>query len=219
MSKTIIGVVVGVVVVAAGGWYYVSQSGGNSMMGSGGITQSERGSLKDLMTRSSTKCTVTNVTANSESSGTVYVGQGKMRGEFTTVTKSPDMTIESHMISDGEFIYTWSDAMPQGVKIPVSAATMNDQPNAPKSEQVELYNADVAYECDSWSVDESQFEVPSSVTFVDMSSMMQGAGAGAGAGAGNAGSMNPPSKSAQCNMCDAAPEPQRSQCREALQCR
>ncbi len=180
---------------------------------------SERGSMKDLLSRESSKCTVSNTTANSESNGTVYVGQGKMRGDFTSVTKSPDMTIESHMISDGEYIYTWSDAMAQGVKIPVASANMSGQPNAPKSEQVEMYNADVAYTCDSWRADESQFEIPPSVTFVDMSTMLQGMGTGAEAGAGNAGSMNPPSKSAQCNMCDSAPEPQRSQCRAALQCR
>lgn len=218
MSKTVIGIVVAVLVIAAGGWYYISGSRGNSMM-MADSSQSERGTIKDLMSRTSTKCTVSNVTANSESSGVVYVGQGKMRGEFKTVTKSPDMTIESYMISDGEYMYSWSDAMPQGVKLPIASTQMSDQPNAPKSEQVEMYNAEVSYDCDSWSVDESQFEIPSSVTFVDMSSMLQGVGAGAGAGSGNEGSMNPPSKSAQCNMCDAAPEPQRTQCRAALQCR
>lgn len=218
MSKTVIGIVVAVLIIAAGGWYYISGSRGNSMM-MADSSQSERGTIKDLMSRTSTKCTVSNVTANSESSGVVYVGQGKMRGEFKTVTKSPDMTIESYMISDGEYMYSWSDAMPQGVKLPIASTQMSDQPNAPKSEQVEMYNAEVSYDCDSWSVDESQFEIPSSVTFVDMSSMLQGVGAGAGAGSGNEGSMNPPSKSAQCNMCDAAPEPQRTQCRAALQCR
>ncbi len=219
MNKTVIGIAVGVVVVAGVGWYVYSGMGGDRMMMADVSSQNERGSMKELMSRASSKCTVSNSTANSESNGTVYVGQGKMRGDFTSVTKSPDMTIESHMISDGDFIYTWSDAMAQGVKIPVASANMSGQPNAPKSEQVELYNAEVAYDCEPWRVDETQFEIPSSVTFVDMSTMMQGGSAGASAGAGSAGSMNPPSKSAQCNMCDAAPEPQRSQCREALQCR
>ncbi len=216
MNKIGIGIVVAVVVAAAaaGGWYfYTHKTTGNSLMAG----QSSHGTLKDLMMLGTSKCTVSNAVVNSESTGTVYIGNGKMRGDFTTTTVSPAMTIESHMISDGEFMYTWSSAMPQGVKIAVSAANMTGQPNAPKNDQVEMYNADVNYSCDTWSVEESKFEAPKDVTFVDISTMMPGANAGGGTG--NEGSMNPPSKSSQCNMCDSAPEPQRSQCRAALQCR
>ncbi len=221
MNKTVIGIVLAVVVVAAGGWYFYSSNNGdasNRMMAAN-TPESTRSSLKDLMARGTSKCTVSNSVANSESTGTVYIGDGKMRGDFETVMTGQEMTIESHMINDGEFIYTWSNAMPQGVKLPVDKANMSGQPNAPQNDQIDMYNADVSYECDSWSVDEKQFELPKSVTFVDISTMMPGAGAGAGAGAGTQGSMNPPSKSQQCQMCDSAPEPQRTQCRQALQCR
>ena len=214
MSKNALIAVVAVVFVAGAGWYFYSRQGG-AMMAASDTNQSAQGSIKDLIARGSSKCTVTNSVENSESNGTVYVGNGKMRGDFTSVTKNPAMTVESHMISDGAFIYTWSDAMPQGVKVAVSAANTTGQPNASEGNQAEMYNAVVDYDCDSWSVDESKFEIPTDITFMDVSTMMQGGTTGEG----NAGSMNPPSKSAQCNMCDSAPEPQRSQCREALQCR
>ncbi len=217
MSKTVVGIMLAVLVVAAGGWYFYSHTSGSNAMMAGNTAESSSGTLKDLMARGTSKCTVANSQPNSESSGIVYIGDGKMRGDFKTTTTEPAMTIESHMISDGEFMYTWSDAMPQGVKVPVASANMSGQPNAPKNDQVEMYNSQVNYECDSWRVDQKQFEIPSDVTFVDISTMMPGAGAGAGAA--TQGSMNPPSKSQQCAMCDSAPEPQRSQCRQALQCR
>jgi hypothetical protein len=211
MNKLGIGVLVAVV-LAGGVWFFTKGGSDNMMMANS--AQESRGSLKDLMSRGTSKCTVSNSVENSESSGTVYIADGKMRGDFKIVTKSPASTIESHMISDGEFIYTWSDAMPQGVKLAVSAANMTGQPNAPQQDQVEMYNAALEYDCDSWSADASQFELPAGVTFMDMSAMMQGS-----VGEGNRGTMNPPSKSAQCNMCDQAPETQRTQCREALSCR
>ncbi len=212
MNKTSIAIVLAVVLIAAGALYFTRGGKGDSMMQANTESKS-MGSIKDLMARGSSECTVSNKVANSESSGTVYVGNGKMRGDFKSVTVNPAMTIESHMISDGEYIYSWSSAMPQGVKMAV-AATQSGQPTG--QNQQDFYNSQVDYDCNSWRVDESKFEVPSDVTFMDMSSMMN---AGAQTGAPNNGSMNPPSKSNQCNMCDGAPEPQRTQCREALNCR
>ncbi len=217
MSKNVIIGLVAAVLIAGGAWHFYSKNGGASMMMQGSAEEAPAlGSIKELMARGSSECTVSNKVENSESSGTVYVGNGKMRGDFKSVTQNPAMTIESHMISDGEFIYTWSDAMPQGVKIAVSNA---ETAGAKQSGQQDMYNAQVNYDCDSWRVDEKKFELPSGVEFMDLGAMMQGMNAGASANAPTNGAMNPPSKSQQCAMCDGAPEPQRSQCRQALQCR
>lgn len=211
MSKNAIMALVGVVIVAGAGWYFYSQKDGVSMTGSN--SETAMGSLKDLMARGSSKCTVSNTVENSVSQGVVYIGDGKMRGDFTSTMTNPAMTIESHMISDGEFVYTWSSSMPQGIKIAVSAT--EGQSSAPESDTVDLYNAQVSYDCDSWSVDTAMFELPSGVTFTDLSSMMKSM---PGAGANVQGGASVGANAQQCAACDMAPEPQKSQCRAALKC-
>ncbi len=217
MSKHLIIGLAAAVVVAGGGYYFYTAGSSDSMMSESEPT-SLSGSMKDLLARTNSQCTVSNKTENSESTGTVYVGNGKMRGDFKTVTSQPvAMTIESHMISDGTTVYTWSDQAPQGFKMAVNeSGNAETQPSAPEQDQVGMYNAKVAYDCSTWKVEEEKFTVPSTIQFMDVAALTKGM---APMPAPTNGAGNPPSKSQQCNMCDQAPEPQRSQCRQALNCR
>lgn len=207
MNKNLIYGVVGAVVILVLGYFIISNTSSGQNPNGAPTIQTEgasSGTLASLMSMGSVKCDVTNTQAGAQSSGTVYVGGGKMRGDFTSQTSAGAVT--SHMISDGTNVYVWSSAMPQGIKMTVAATAK------PGNAQATMYNQNVSYTCSPWSVDASQFILPAGVTFSDMTSMMQGStGANAGASAGT-------SAGANCAMCDQAGAG-RDQCRAALGCK
>lgn len=170
-TKTFIGIVVAVVVVGGGVWYFSSNNGGGFPTEegvTGTMEEKAEGSatLADLMMRTgSFRCDVemkaeaTN--GMSESAGTVYIGDGKMRGDFAT--KVSGMTINSYMISREGYVYTWSDMMPQGMKMKVSTDGSADTTTQGAMDA----SAAVDYHCAPWAVDGSKFTVPTAVTFTE----------------------------------------------------
>ncbi|HTR19203.1 MAG TPA: hypothetical protein VMH91_04495 [Candidatus Paceibacterota bacterium] len=208
MNKTVLWVVAAIIVIGGGYWLYSSGalgggSGGEMMENSTSTSQGQSsGSMKDLLAHGSSQCQV-NDTANG-SSGTVYVGNGEMRGDFTSQTQTG--TVTSHMISDGQTVYVWSSAAPQGMKMSVSSETSSSG----SSSAQDPYNENVNYTCSPWSVDSAEFTLPAGVTFEDMSTMMHGSASGGASVGANA---------AQCAACDQAPNATaKAQCRAALQC-
>ena len=172
-TKTLISIVVAVVVVGGGVWYFSSgtvpalptQEGCTRTVG-----EKAEGSatLADLMMRTgSFRCDVEMkaVATNgaSESAGTVYIGGGKMRGDFAT--KVSGMTINSYMISREGYVYTWSDMMSQGMKMNVST----DGSAETTTQGAMDASAAVDYHCAPWSVDDDKFMVPTTVTFTELS--------------------------------------------------
>jgi hypothetical protein len=165
-------------------------------------------SLKSLMASSKPqKCTVTTATGDSQSSGTVYILNGKMRGDFMSVTNGK--TITSHMITMDNTSYVWTDEMAQGFKM--SMDEMQKQPSSQTSQTVDI-NQESPYSCTSWTSDSSTFALPAGITFTSMADMM---------GAGIQGNLqiNGNTNDSQCGACDGAPEPQRTQCRTSLNCK
>ncbi len=205
MNKTVIGIIVAVVVVAAGGWYFYSSKGA-SMMGTDKPQVMQ--SMKELVASGiSQKCDFSEPQSNT--SGTIYIAGGKVRGDFTSQTQAG--TVTGHMISDGTTVNTWMDGMSQGFK---SSFAMTEGTGTDTQKGLDP-DKKTDYKCSPWSADETKFQLPGGITFTDMSAMMQG-----GAGTGAAPKLGaPPTKTAQCGACDMAPEPQRTQCRQALQCR
>lgn len=170
--KTLIGIVVAIAVVGGGIWYVSGQKAeapadGEPVTGAE-ETADGSGTLADLMKRSgSYKCTVevkpTQANANTESSGTVYVGNGKMRGDFSTVVAAMGgKKVESHMLTTDGYVYTWSDMMPQGMKIQV------DTTGEVATQTGMDANAAVDYHCSPWTVEASRFTVPTNITFTVM---------------------------------------------------
>lgn len=167
-TKTIISIIVALVVVGGGVWYMTSHHQLTMPAGEAtttGENQEGSGTLADLMMRSgSYKCTVemkpTADNQNAQSSGTVYIGNGKMRGDFNTVVAAMgNKTVESHMISSDGYVYTWSNLMPQGMKMQVAT---ND--GAATQGGLDA-SAAVDYHCAPWMVQDSQFVLPTNVTF------------------------------------------------------
>lgn len=129
------------------------------------------GSAKELMARGGNhKCTFTQEVANSKSTGTTYISGQKMRGDFVSEVNAGEstMNIESHMISDGEFMYSWSSMMPTGFKMKIADTTATATATTTPSQQSFDSNQKLEYTCVAWTVDEAQFALPANITFTAM---------------------------------------------------
>lgn len=205
----IIGGVIIIIVVAYVLRYLISLNG---FTGDSVIDRHSKMSLSTLLASSvSQKCTFTNKTDTSESSGTVYVSGGKMRGDFKTVASG--RTMQSHMIVDGQTSYMWSDEMPQGFKMDFADMQKQDT----KNQTVDV-NQQLDYSCGSWSADASAFVTPAGIEFKDMQAMMQGMMPKTNTGTiQNSGYSDV--KKMQCAACDNAPTAEaKAQCKTALGC-
>lgn len=205
---------VALVVVLVGAWYITSQKTSSSALIPAGSNEKEAptsGTLAALAARGgSWKCDVTQVSDAGSTTGTVYVSGGKVRGDFTTNGTSAG-TMESHMISDGSDIYVWSSMMPTGMKMKATAQSQTDHA---ASSQQDYYNQNYDYRCAPWSEDAAQFTLPATVTFNDMSAMMQGVGAGTDMKA-----KDQMPAGMDCSMCEQAPtEDAKAACKAALHC-
>ena len=152
--KLIIAAVV-VVLVLAGALYLLRKS--QKPQSDVGKAANESGvTLKGLLGMGKDqKCDISYSNDRGKTSGTVYVAGKKMRGDFTVVDAN-NKQMDSHMITDETYIYSWLSSSPQGVKTKVEAAIIDQQ---------------VQYKCASWGVDSSKFTPPSNVQFRDLSTI------------------------------------------------
>jgi hypothetical protein len=120
------------------------------------------GSITDLSKRGgSWKCSVDTSTAQAASSGTVYVSGAKVRADFA-INAQGYGTMNAYMIADGEYTYSWSSVMPQGMKAKMTAEGESD---AATSGQGMDAHHNYSYDCEAWIPDESVFVVPTEITF------------------------------------------------------
>lgn len=184
MNNRIIAGIVIVIVIIAGVFLVTRNKGGNSEVASNdqaasgaSAVSTESMSLKSLMASGSgsRKCTFKTEDNGTTSSGTVYTGDGKMRGDFEYTANGKPTA--SHMIYDGNMTYYgWSDGTQQGFKMKfdpqeVAAAKNNTQQGAVDP------NKNFDFNCSKWSVDNSKFDLPSEINFMelpDLSGAMQG---------------------------------------------
>lgn len=188
-TKTIIGLVAAVVVIGGGAWYFSTTSVGktgdsleqqaDTMKESSGM-----GSFADLVGKvGSWKCTVKTNVEQAPSEGVAYIADGMVRADFTSkIAAMGGKEVKSSMIQSDGYVYTWSDMIPQGMKmkIPENTAT----PTAPASGGFD-YSAQVDYDCGPWMKDATKFDPPASVTFMELgkNGMPQGMPAGMPQGA------------------------------------
>lgn len=142
------------------------------------------GSMRELAMRGgSYKCSVSsalNDGAGLENAVT-YVSGGKVRTDATS--DAGGTSIQSHMITDGEWMYMWSSNMAQGMKmkVPDAAATSSAVATAPAGQSVS-YDAPYSYTCEPWVADAALLTPPSEVAFMEFSASgmpsMQGMPAG-----------------------------------------
>jgi len=229
MNKTtkIILVVIILILLGAGVFSLFGRSSSNPVHSAQDqMTQAttQKKSLFDFFSMTgSLKCTFADKTDNS--SGTVYIGVGKMRGDFQSTNNGT--TSQTHMINDSKYVYMWTDGQKDGYKMSLdtikhqaaqeNANTGNSPSDNQTPSQAVNMNQKADYSCGGWSVDSSLFTVPTDVSFVDYSSMMQRAMKGVTPPTGAGMTKNQQqSECAQCNQVPAGA--MRNQCLSALKC-
>lgn len=148
-------------------------------------------SLKELLGVGLTqKCTF--------ETGTVYLANGKMRGDFQE---------NSHMIVDGTTSYTWTDGQNSGFKMTFDPASVESDNTSTTNPAGMDYSKAYNYDCNNWSLDATVFELPKDVKFQDFSSLMP--------------TTNPEKSggnTSQCGYCDGLDGDSKLECRKALNC-
>ena len=163
----------------------------------------ESGSMADIIAKGgSWKCQVSHAAPSGETAGMVYVADGKVRGDFET--KIPQLgKVETHMISDSSYAYTWTSLMKTGFKTKVTIPTATS--TAPR-DTPDMYHQQYDYQCDSWTSDATFFNIPADITFNEM-----------GAAPSPSDGAVMPARVPNCKMCDSIPAGNgRTQCQAAL---
>lgn len=119
-------------------------------------------------------CNFTHESDGTMIAGVFNVSGQKMAGDYN-ITAPNGTVMNAKMVSDGQYMYSWGDAMPgMGVKIDLtkakemsneatSSGTTNDsQP------QLSALGQPFDYSCSPWSADPAAFEVPSNVNFLSL---------------------------------------------------
>lgn len=200
MSKVLLIVVV-LLLLGAGGFFVLSnrsKAPADTSLTNNTQMQAEttggQKSLKDLFgLGTAQECTFKDETGNG---GTVYVGNNKMRGNFATV--SPQGTVSSHIIVDGQTTYLWMDGQNTGYKMTLDTTAAAETGN--QAGQSMNFDQKLNYDCKGWTVNSSLFVLPTGVTFTDYNSMMV------------------PSGENKCAACDSVPASAQAQCKAALGC-
>lgn len=240
--KYVIAALATVVVVGGGAAYYIKDKTVTSdavvpVMQNGEAAQVPSGmSLKDLLAKTtSTKCTVSSSNDLSDSSGIVYIANGKMRSDFTSTMKSGVIAGRvnvAHMIVDTDYSYMWGEGvMKVGIKMEKKDIldVKPEEGKTPQNQAAMDMNEKSDYHCDSWRVDDAQFIPPSTIEFQDVAAMVKGMpgivkGSTIESTKIETGKVAVPQGmtkeqlSQMCGQCDTA-DAGREQCRTALGCK
>lgn len=185
---------------------------------------SAKASFKDLLGKAGAqKCTVSQSSDLSKSSGVFYTAGGKGRGEFeSTILSGPakGTVSQAKIIIDADTMYTWDEKTKQGIKLSLKDADGGASLGDAGSSMATQLNQSYDYDCESWKADPSMFVVPAGVVMTDMSAMMKSLPQVQVGGQGEASMGGMPAgmdMSAMCASCDQAGA-ERDACRAALGC-
>lgn len=150
MQKNWIWIVAAVVVVGLLGYLF---------LGNGAFNFSSLGntSLRSLLTSNTAqKCSFD----NGQTSGTIYVSAGRMRGDFSS--KTGEAASKSHMVISNDIAYVWVDGITQGYRMPFESLSASSSTQASGGIDAD---AKVAANCGPWASNDSLFSLPSNVSF------------------------------------------------------
>jgi hypothetical protein len=170
MNKKLIWIILAIIVIALIAYFTMNRQPDNASTGNNSVkSQSVKQSLKDLLTAGqSVKCEFNNTEA--KSAGTVYIADKKVRGDFSTMIDNKAMT--SHMITDNDTSYIWTEGQTSGFKMTLSKedkAELNDQ--AKQNQGIDP-DEKMDYQCSPWSASNDSFKLPSDVEFKDFSALI-----------------------------------------------
>lgn len=99
-----------------------------------------------------------------DTTGTVYVSNGKVRGDYTTVASG--QTFVSHVIVRDNAANIWMDGSQDGF-----TSTLSGQVTTGGNSAAPDINSKLDYDCAPWTPDETKFALPVTVTFKAVSAV------------------------------------------------
>lgn len=151
--------ILAVLVIAGGVYFYMKPAGTAMAPEEEGTTTSGSFTVQELIARGeNATCTFAFDGGDSNTSGTVYVGNGSLRGDYQTVAGG--QTFVSHVIVKDNTASIWVDGMNEGFTSDVVGQVQTGGGSAAPD-----INSKLDYTCTSWVVDASKFTLPSDVTF------------------------------------------------------
>ena len=166
-----------ILVVIGGIFYFMNQSQtetpnteapaeGQDSFNTAAVGASDQQSLQDLLAAGTAQsCTFAQTAEGGSNEGVVYIGEGKMRGDFKATANG--QTINAHTIGDGKDLYTWMESLNLGFKL-----AMGQTQSATGQNQSLDLNAKLNYNCSPWTVDAAKFSLPKGVQFTAMGGAM-----------------------------------------------
>lgn len=175
--------ILAIIVLGLGLWWFTSRGQQSEMTTQNTESMpAENQTIRDLLTSGDpVTCDYTASTEAASTTGSIYISAERMRGDFTTTNGT---TSTSHMIFMNNTTYVWDDNEPTGYMMGAIDSTMEegsedameeesmDKPDSTSQNPVNLDDP-IDYSCSAWEVDESMFELPNGVNFVDIKSMME----------------------------------------------
>jgi hypothetical protein len=217
MIKIIAAIAIALALAGTGAYYYSSiqtvedTAKNNERITEGAFAPTNTNNLSGtgdfralLNMQDSVTCTVAyEVEGQGTFSGTVYVNEGKMRGDFSYNTQGEEMHMS--VINDGSTGYTWGTTPMGELAMRYSIAQPDEQ--AEESQQAFDYDQRVTYSCAPWGADAAAFVPPSDINFMDVSSSIRIEG------------NDSSSVSTQCRTCEMITDPgPKEQCLAAFSC-
>ncbi|MDZ7611795.1 MAG: hypothetical protein U5L10_03445 [Candidatus Moranbacteria bacterium] len=150
------------------------QSNGQQSQEQEGIAGSFSGSIVDLMKRGNAlKCEWSMDNPEQKGDGVVYVSGENYRQELNL---TEPQSMKAFAISDDDFIYSWTSQADTGVKMKVQEAqrTQSPEQQSEQSNSMKGVDADKNFDfnCSRWDADESMFNPPEDIEFMDFSQQM-----------------------------------------------
>ncbi len=104
--------------------------------------------------------------------GTVFIGDGNIRGDFQSDVNN-QASVSHLVVLNSTDAYVWMEGETQGFTASLDGLTDLSEIGGEAS-ALDINKA-MDYECYPWTPDASQFELPETVQFQDMSSMLENA--------------------------------------------
>ena len=135
------------------------------------IEVNEKKSLKELLDLGTAqKCTFEVNQEGQITKGEILIKDNKFK-QSTEITSNEGM-MKVYSISDGQYFYSWNDAIKgSGSKMKIEAVETTPEENTQKQENVN-WEEKLDYKCNPATLTDADLALPTDIEFVDLSEMM-----------------------------------------------
>lgn len=145
-------------------WWFVNNNESNNL--SIGTTI-EDGLDSQSLPMTDTRCTFSQNVSGIESLGVVHISGDKIEGKFISEVAVLGATVESNMLHLDGWVYSWSSMSDQGFKSMSSLDLALEKEDLITEAFAVPEGVELEYDCQPWILDQSVFNLPSNINFVE----------------------------------------------------